>query len=381
MRFSHISDTHLGFTQFGLDERERDVYKAFDQAIEKSITDEVEFVIFSGDIFHNPNPRGKAQMKFASALKRLNEKNISSYFVLGEHDISNVKDTPVSFIPHKLDFTNYLENGKPLHHKNILIIGFDKFRKNQVGLDEIKDKLKAAEKEADNHNGPKILVMHEGITEINKFAGEINSTELPSNFDYYAMGHLHDKTVVKYDNLNGPVVYPGSIEHTDSQGIGEKEKGFFEGEISESGITEIWQPLDISPQISATIDVANLDEGIEETSEKINSLNVKPIVEIKVKGKDIDLDLIETKVAKLRENTLYLGVKEIGETIQGHEILSEKPSIDEEISKLATKYLEDEELGDFATKELLPVLENKEVASATEIVIENYKQFRRSKDA
>ena len=38
-------------------------------------------------------------------------------------------------------------------------------------------------------------------------------------------------------------------------------------------------------------------------------------------------------------------------------------------------------LGDFATKELLPVLENKEVASATEIVIENYKQFRRSKDA
>ena len=51
------------------------------------------------------------------------------------------------------------------------------------------------------------------------------------------------------------------------------------------------------------------------------------------------------------------------------------------ITKLATKYLEDEELSDFATKELLPVLENKEVASATEIVIENYKQFRRSKDA
>ena len=176
-------------------------------------------------------------------------------------------------------------------------------------------------------------------------------------------------TYINKDNLNKVI----------SENI--KEKGFFEGEISESGITEIWQPLDIRPQISATIDVANLDEGIAETSEKINSLDVKPIVEIRVKGKDIDFDLVETKIAKLRENTLYLGVKEIGETIQGHEILSEKPSIDEEISKLATKYLEDEELSDFATKELLPVLENKEVASATEIVIENYKQFRRSKDA
>ena len=123
MRFSHISDTHLGFTQLGLDEREKDIYDAFDQTIDQSITDKVEFVLFTGDIFHVPNPRGKAQIKFANALKRLKDNNISSYFVLGEHDISNIKDTPVSFIPHKLGFTNYLENGKPFFHKNVLIIG------------------------------------------------------------------------------------------------------------------------------------------------------------------------------------------------------------------------------------------------------------------
>ena len=86
MKFSHISDIHLGFSQYGLDEREVDVYQAFDQAIEKSIEDKVEFVIFAGDIFHTPNPKGKPQIKLASALKRLNENKIESYFVLGEND-------------------------------------------------------------------------------------------------------------------------------------------------------------------------------------------------------------------------------------------------------------------------------------------------------
>jgi len=34
MRFSHISDTHLGLIQYNSEERENDVYDAFNQAIE-----------------------------------------------------------------------------------------------------------------------------------------------------------------------------------------------------------------------------------------------------------------------------------------------------------------------------------------------------------
>ena len=379
MKFSHISDTHLGFTQLGLDEREKDIYDAFDQTIDQSITDKVEFVLFTGDIFHVPNPRGKAQIKFANALKRLKDNNISSYFVLGEHDISNIKDTPVSFIPHKLGFTNYLENGKPFFHKNVLIIGFDKFRKNEAEF--FKGKLKEAYNEAEKHNGPKILVMHQGIIEINQYAGELNSTELPSNFDYYAMGHLHDKTVVRYDHLNGPVVYPGSIEHTDSQGIGEKEKGFYEGEITESKITESWQPLKIRPQISSTIDIEKIEDEIAKVSDMITSLDAKPIVEIKIKGKDVDLDLIDVKIAELRKNCLFLRIKSVDEDLEGHHIFSDRPSIDKEVTSLAKKYLEDEELAEFATKELLPALEKNEIEMANEIVMKNFKQFRSKKDA
>ena len=54
MRFSHISDTHLGLQQYGLEEREQDIYDSFNQAIDISIKDKVDFVIFAGDIFHTP---------------------------------------------------------------------------------------------------------------------------------------------------------------------------------------------------------------------------------------------------------------------------------------------------------------------------------------
>ena len=45
MKFSHISDTHLGQYR-SKKEREDDTYNAFKQAIEISIKDKVDFVIF-----------------------------------------------------------------------------------------------------------------------------------------------------------------------------------------------------------------------------------------------------------------------------------------------------------------------------------------------
>ena len=76
MLFSHISDTHLGLQQYGLEEREQDIYDSFNQAINISINDHVDFVIFAGDIFHTPNPSGTAILQMANALKRLTENSI-----------------------------------------------------------------------------------------------------------------------------------------------------------------------------------------------------------------------------------------------------------------------------------------------------------------
>ena len=80
MLFSHISDTHLGLVQYNSEERENDIYDVFHQAIDTSIKDHVDFVIFAGDIFDKPKPTGTAIMHMAHALKKLKQNNINSFF-------------------------------------------------------------------------------------------------------------------------------------------------------------------------------------------------------------------------------------------------------------------------------------------------------------
>ena len=74
MLFSHISDTHLGLVQYDSNEREQDVYDVFNQAIDISVRDHVDFVIFAGDIFHMPNPNGRAIIQMANGLKTFKRK-------------------------------------------------------------------------------------------------------------------------------------------------------------------------------------------------------------------------------------------------------------------------------------------------------------------
>ena len=79
-----------------------------------------------------------------------------------------------------------------------MIGGFDKIRKTEIP--QYEEKFSEIDNAAKNHNGHKILVLHQGITEFNKFAGEIQSTDLPKNFSYYAMGHLHDKDIKQFQS-------------------------------------------------------------------------------------------------------------------------------------------------------------------------------------
>ena len=373
MKFSHISDTHLGLIQYGLEEREQDIYDSFNQAIDISIQDKVDFVIFAGDIFHTPNPSGTAILQMANALKRLKENEIESFFVLGEHDISRVRSTPIPYVYHNLEFSKYVGRGEPVYYKDVMIVGFDKIRKNEMtGLEE---KFLRVESLADKHKGHKILVLHQGITEVNKFAGEVNSTDLPKNFTYYAMGHLHDKFLKQYDHLKGPLVYPGSTEMTTSEGIKETEKGFFKVDISNDEAKPEWIKLDTRPQISVKTEFENIDSAIKELNEKISGMEKKPIIEIKIHGENLERDAIEGKIADLASKSLHFSWKIFQNDDESSVLLNRPAQIDQELFKLAVNSLKSEKLAHFAINELLPLLSTKQVDNATQVVVENFSNF------
>ena len=371
MKFSHISDTHLGLVQYGLEEREQDIYNSFNQAIDISINDKVDFVIFAGDVFHTPTPSGTAILQMANALKRLKQNGIESFFVLGEHDISRIRTTPIPYVYHNLEFSKYIGREEPVYYKNVMIIGLDKIRKNEMeGLEEKFSKLESL---ASKHDGHKILVLHQGITEVNKFAGEINSTDLPKNFTYYAMGHLHDKFLKQYEHLKGPLVYPGSTDMTSNQG--DVEKGFFEVDISETDAKPEWKKLDTRLQIIEKIEFEKIDSKIQELNEKISKLEKKPIIKIKIKGDNLERDVIESKFTELASKSLHFSWELSKEDDESSVLLNRPAQIDQELFKLAVNALKSEKLAHIAINELLPLLSTRQVDSATQVVIENFSNF------
>jgi len=378
MLFSHISDSHLGLIQYGSEERENDVYDAFHQAIDISIKDHVDFVIFAGDIFHMPTPSGTAIMHMANALKHLKQNNIDSFFILGEHDISRIRATPVPYVYHNLEFAKYIGQGKPVYYKDVLLVGFDKIRKSEIS--DYEKKFEEIDSIAKQHNGHKILVMHQGITEINKFAGELNSTDLPKNFTYYAMGHLHDQFLKKFSHLDGPLAYPGSIELTTSEGIKETKKGFYEVDISSKEAKPIWIELNIRPQFSTKTTSSDLSKTVDAIIDENKSNSKKPIVELKIEGEDVESELIQAQISRLISHTLYCSWKILQKNSDDSSVLMNRPAkIDEELFKLAVNSLKSEKLANFAVNELLPLLSTNQVEQANQLIIENFEQFKKEK--
>ena len=375
MIFSHISDTHLGFVQYHSEERENDVYLAFNEAIDTSIKDHVDFVILAGDIFHVPNPSGKAIVVLANALKRLRQNNIDSFFILGDHDISRIRATPVPFVYHNLDFSKYIGDGKPIIYKDVFIAGFDKRRKTEI--ETFEEDFARVDAEAKKHQGHKILVLHQGIAEINKFAAEINSTDLPKNFTYYAMGHLHDQDLKRFSHLGGPLAYPGSIELTSSEGIKETQKGFYQVDISKSEAVPTWIKLDIRPQMSVKTSMSDISNDVSTLAEKIKSYARKPIIELKIVG-EIDPSLVQSQLSKLTDLTLRCLWKHVSSEQAGGSVFTDKPlKIEEEMHRIAKEILGSEEMANFAIDELLPLLSKGNMEQASQAVIENFERFRR----
>lgn len=375
MLIAHISDLHLGYSQFNLEEREEDVYDAFDQAINISIKEGVKLVILAGDLFHMPKPQGEAIVRFGDALKRLKEKDIKALFVLGEHDISRTRGLPMPYVFHNLGYARYLKNGEPYEIDKTLLVGFDKYRRSEI--EELHDKLKEADKRAKAFSGHRILVLHQGLSDFSSVAGEMNATDLPANFTYYAMGHYHDMYEKRFEHLGGPLAYPGSIEITSSESIRETEKGFYLVDISVREASLNWVKLDIRPQIAAQINYDDIGKQIEELISQIKSVKKKPVVSVKIKGRDIDSGVIATNLSKLNDVALHYVWEPIEERHVSLSAYDEKPrDIDAEMLNMTREVLGSDELAEFAVKELLPLLAENKIDEACALAWKAYENAR-----
>ncbi|HZB80122.1 MAG TPA: DNA repair exonuclease [Nitrososphaera sp.] len=369
---SHISDLHLGYSQFSLEEREEDVYRVFHEAIDASIKERVRLIILAGDLFHNPRPCGKAIVTLGNTLKKLKEKQIPVVFVLGEHDISRLRDVPFIHIYSNLGLARKLRCDEPFRVENCIFFGADKERRSNI--DSLIENMRHAEHLAKQHDGKKVLVLHQGLADFNRFAGELNSTDLPAGFNYYALGHYHDHLEKRFEFLGGPLAYPGSIDLTPSEGIEEVDKGFIITDMSGEEPSIQWIKLESRrQQFSARIDYKDIANQVELIIKKATTYDKKPIARIEVAGSNIDSKVISEHLKKLNDFCLHYVWQPMEEHLATTVYDSKPADIDSELYRLSAEALGSDELAKFTIGEVLPLAADKDAKTVLEILWQAYK--------
>jgi len=313
MNFIHASDFHLGYAQYGLEERFRDYARAFQSVIKYAIDHRAEFILISGDLFHKRNINAPTYLQAYKVLLELKERSPSTqvYAIEGNHDLAFHQDRKswleilnsqglLRLIRLK-EADGVKLMGDHVELDNVRIFGVRYIGSNTISsIRQIADEIKKIEAE----NGKKytILMMHFGMEgQVRQSeAGEIPySSLMPLRefVDYLALGHYH----MQYE-MDGWIFNPGSIEMISMNEYG-LPKGFYH--VKDSGarlITPVTRSIRrIKQDISGIETPEALYSSITNLLKRQPAIlsDNKPIVELLLYGElsfpksDIDIDKIK----------------------------------------------------------------------------------------
>ncbi len=293
VRIAHLADTHLGYKQYNLDEREKDIYNALDEIGNRIIEEHADIVIHSGDLFDSPRPTPQAYRAFKNFLNKISGK-AKVFTVLGDHDRPKSR----GIAPHVLfdDQIQILGVGGRAENQELRINGKDIL---VAGLSNLSCSYRSILLEELNalssinlENKLGILVLHEAIDKFLPYEGafELTLKEIPKNFDYVAMGHLHSRIKVAMDE--GELAYPGSseiISKTEISGWQTAGKGFYVVDCENEHVSIQDVNIEcIRPQIEAKLKYSRLDTDLPALTNRIKEFRKLPIVHVLVEGKNID---------------------------------------------------------------------------------------------
>ena len=82
----HTGDTHIGFRQYGLEERRKDFADAFLQVVQVALDERVAAVIHAGDLFEDRNPGAEDLLATLQGLFTLKDAGIHFLGIVGNHE-------------------------------------------------------------------------------------------------------------------------------------------------------------------------------------------------------------------------------------------------------------------------------------------------------
>lgn len=322
MKFAHIADCHIGGWR---DPKLKElVTKAFVKSIDTCISEDVNFVLISGDLFNTSVPSIDGLGVVVGKIKELKDHGKEVYIVPGSHDFSPSGKTMIDVLE-KAGLLTKVTKGKVEGEKLHLRFTIDKNSGAKItGLLGKRGTLERSYYESldkgnlEKEDGFKIFMFHSAVNELKSEELEkmssIPISFMPKGFDYYAGGHVHSVQKEKMEGY-GWVVFPGPLFPNSFSEI-EKLKGggFFIYD------TEIGEPEYKNVNV-CNVHCINIDadgktpENVyDELSKIIKSREfIDTIVTIRIsgklsRGKPSEIDLKEI-AKKLYERSAYFVMK------------------------------------------------------------------------
>ena len=308
MKFLHISDTHLGYNQYGLLERGKDFFDAFKQAIDIAIENNVDFVLHTGDFFHTSRPSNNTFLEAINLVNRLKDRNIPIFVISGNHDRGNqIRDISPLKILENLGLT--VLDGKSVEFNGITISGvkyISKLALRSYPLKEILEKLLEKAPKTDFH----ILMLHQ---EFNPYFPDSNlyiHSDIPEGFNYIGIGHYHiPQEPISINDTK--VVFAGSTEFTSYNKNEENyPKGVHLIEVSGKQIDYKFIPLQTRPFIYKTLTDETFEEELKNLKIELEDkeFHKKPVLVLKGDFKEISQKDIKEIINELNleDDTLHI---------------------------------------------------------------------------
>ena len=300
MKIVHFSDTHLGFNDLdilnkeNINQREADFYDAFSQVIDQIKIIKPDFIIHTGDLFHRASPSNRAITFALKSFKIIEELGIPFILIAGNHSTPRTNlSSPILkiFEGFKNIYVAYNQEYKKIEFENVIFHAIPHMNDETKALSQIELC------ESNIHKSKKNIMMMHCSVGASYLMQEFGEWVYPSDkeyifkmMDYVALGHWHGfGRVGKHEN----VYYSGSTERT-SMRDKRNSKGFVEVSLYDGLIVE-YKEIKIRPIVLKEIDCQDYENSllsvdasdVKDALVEVKLTNLTPLQSVDIQNSDI----------------------------------------------------------------------------------------------
>ncbi|GGH16010.1 metallophosphoesterase family protein [Paenibacillus segetis] len=248
-RFIHAADLHLD-TPFsgmsGVPERLRQylqgsTFSALGDLVDLAISEEVDFIVISGDIYDASDSSLRAQLRLREAWDKLGQHGIPVFLIHGNHDPLNSRRLRLAHPPHVTVFGAKMESAYASRRSDgqtVAVVSGISYPTAAV----MENTSRQFHRDSDSK------LYHIGLLHANVDGQEGHDAYSPcslrdlanTGYDYWALGHIHKRQILSQSPW---IIYPGNIQGRSLKETG--PKGCYVVDVDEHGVTHpVFHELD-----------------------------------------------------------------------------------------------------------------------------------------